>query len=63
MLQAANAIAEEPHIPVNKYQLLEQEDALMRRFKKSWQGQWRNLQESILEQVKHISLDRGITSC
>lgn len=35
MLQAANAIAEEPHIPVNKYQLLEQEDALMRRFKKS----------------------------
>lgn len=35
ILEAANTIAEEPHIPFDKSQLLEQEDALTRRCKKS----------------------------
>lgn len=35
MLRATNAIAEEPHIPFNKYQLSEQEDALLRRCERS----------------------------
>lgn len=57
ILGAASAVAEESHFSFSRYQLLEQEDALTRRYKNSDRAN----EGMPREMVKHLWLDKGIT--